>query len=665
MTDRNTPLVLVLVGIVCMSIPSPAAEPDSSRTDSVQFIPDPAMIRELAMDDPDAELAQEHLVWLLDHPLDLNTAAESDLAALPGMTPEDARRVIRWRARPGSFVSVDQLARRGTEGQRLFQVLAPFVRVSTTSAFHGRLRSRAQMYLPVPTVGSSGDADDGMTREYHRLMLRWGEVAAGELSMVRERGQPYGQAFVAGGISFSWPDEFVERLVAGDISAGCAQGLVLGQSGGSMSDGVRGWGWSGPLRFEPFHGTSGTRVIRGVGASMRVRSVAGVLTLGGFAGRTPFAATLDGEGNITTLALRPAADQAASGAVSIVPEWTAGARLAWIPPSGPAGGITFLWSRLARPFALRGQFSDVQAVRIFGLDLSLIAGSASVGVEGAWMQEGYAVTGRLGLTLAPQAPLSVGGWYASPGFRDRKGGTSIAGSDMVNDAGVAVQCECAPLPGMKCTGAIVRHGRPWRTTLDHMPPEGNEISFRVSQRISRTLTLSASMRSSASESWERWQGADLLPRSGSLPSVRRSYLAAIDHTVSAGVRVQLRIAHVRALSGDPDGGSGAGWLMGTDVRIVCAGRTTIDARWELFSTDSYASRVYLMERDVEGGYSSPPLYGAGFRWYVMVRTAVIEGLTLSARCAATQRDVRLHLRPDTPVLTLQCDAEPASLLPLP
>lgn len=105
--------------------------------------------------------------------------------------------------------------------------------------------------------------------------------------------------------------------------------------------------------------------------------------------------------------------------------------------------------------------------------------------------------------------------------------------------------------------------------------------------------------------------------------------------------------------------------MGADARIACAGRTTIDARWELFSTDSYASRVYLMERDVEGGYSSPPLYGAGFRWYVMVRTAVVDGLTLSARCAATHREMRLHVRPDAPVLTLQCDAAPASLLPLP
>lgn len=275
------------------------------------------------------------------------------------------------------------------------------------------------------------------------------------------------------------------------------------------------------------------------------------------------------------------------------------------------------------------------------------------------------MTGRLGLALASQAVLSVGAWYASPGFRNRKGGTGIAGGDMVNDAGVTVRCECAPLAGMSCAGAVVRHGRPWRTTLDHVPPEGDEMSLRISQRVSRTVTLSASMRSSTSESWERWQGPDLLPRSGSLPTVRRSFVASIDHTLSPAIRLQLRVAHVRARAGGPEGGSGSGWLMASDVRIVWARGSAIDARWELFSTDSYASRVYLLERDVEGGYSSPPLYGSGLRWYVMVRTALVDGLTLSVRCATTYRDERLHLRPDAPVLTLQCDADPASLLPLP
>ncbi len=602
-------------------------------------------------------------MWLLDHPLDLNGVDEADLATIPGMAPDDARLVIRWRSRIGRFASVEQLARRGPEGLRIFQVLAPFTRVSATTSFHGRLRSRTVLRLPVASPAGADDAAGIATREYHRLMLRWGDAVAGELSLLREPGQPYARAYVTGGVAFSWPGMFIERVVVGDLSAGCAQGLVLGRAGGGLSDGLRGWGWSGPLRLESFHGTSGTRVIRGVGATMRVRSTAGVLSFGGCAGRTPFSATFDGEGNVRSLALRQDADQTSSATAPGVQEWSACARVAWVPQAGPACGVTFLWDRLSRPFTAEPLFGDVQEARILGLDLSMIAGRVTLAGEGAWMREGHALTGRVGLALGLQTELSVGAWFASPGFQNRKGGTGLTGSDLVNDAGVALRCECAPWPGMTCIGSVIRHGRPWRTALDRLPPEGDELSLRISQRVSRFLTLAVSLRTSTSESWERQAASGLLPRGGSFLSARRSYLITLDHAVSRSVRVQTRVAHVRASGNEPGRGSEAGWMMGSDVHVVLMPGITIDVRWELFATDSYASRVYLVERDVDGAYSSPPLSGSGLRWYALIRTSVVDGLALSARFAATQRNVRLHIRHDAPVLTLQCDADPTSLLP--
>ena len=42
--------------------------------------------------------------------------------------------------------------------------------------------------------------------------------------------------------------------------------------------------------------------------------------------------------------------------------------------------------------------------------------------------------------------LSVAAWYASPGYRNRKGGQGMTGAEMVNDAGVAVSYTHLTLP---------------------------------------------------------------------------------------------------------------------------------------------------------------------------------------------------------------------------
>ncbi len=42
--------------------------------------------------------------------VDLNTATESDLDALPGVGPTTARAIIAWRTEHGRFTTIDQLA---------------------------------------------------------------------------------------------------------------------------------------------------------------------------------------------------------------------------------------------------------------------------------------------------------------------------------------------------------------------------------------------------------------------------------------------------------------------------------------------------------------------------------------------------------------------------
>jgi len=80
--------------------------------------------------------------------------------------------------------------------------------------------------------------------------------------------------------------------------------------------------------------------------------------------------------------------------------------------------------------------------------------------------------------------------------------------------------------------------------------------------------------------------------------------------------------------------------MGTFVDVKLQRRNSpisANIRFIVFDTDSYDSRVYQYETDVRGGYSNPPLFGSGSRWYCLLRYEPIEKLSLSFRYSETKK----------------------------
>jgi hypothetical protein len=60
-----------------------------------------------------------------------------------------------------------------------------------------------------------------------------------------------------------------------------------------------------------------------------------------------------------------------------------------------------------------------------------------------------------------------------------------------------------------------------------------------------------------------------------------------------------------------------------------------NARFAIFDTDSYDSRLYEFEGDVRGGYSFPALYGRGIRWYIVFGCKVLEQAEISFKYSET------------------------------
>jgi competence protein ComEA len=71
-----------------------------------------------------------HAPEISSRPLNINTATAEQLAALPGIGPVLAERIIAYRTQKGGFVSVDDLDAVSGIGAHLIESLRPYIAVS-------------------------------------------------------------------------------------------------------------------------------------------------------------------------------------------------------------------------------------------------------------------------------------------------------------------------------------------------------------------------------------------------------------------------------------------------------------------------------------------------------------------------------------------------------
>lgn len=110
--------VKVSVGPSWTPAPEQAAEPVASP---------PAAAPSAA---PTTAAHNGHASETSSRPLNINTATAEQLAALPGIGPKLAERIIAYRTQKGGFVSVDDLDAVSGIGAHLIDSLRPYIAVS-------------------------------------------------------------------------------------------------------------------------------------------------------------------------------------------------------------------------------------------------------------------------------------------------------------------------------------------------------------------------------------------------------------------------------------------------------------------------------------------------------------------------------------------------------
>jgi hypothetical protein len=80
-----------------------------------------------------------------------------------------------------------------------------------------------------------------------------------------------------------------------------------------------------------------------------------------------------------------------------------------------------------------------------------------------------------------------------------------------------------------------------------------------------------------------------------------------------------------------------GYMIYQDVKLALFKfPLTIYARYTLFDTKSYNTRIYAYENDILYSFSIPPLYENGFRYYILLKYDINENISVWLRFAQTQ-----------------------------
>ncbi len=200
-----------------------------------------------------------------------------------------------------------------------------------------------------------------------------------------------------------------------------------------------------------------------------------------------------------------------------------------------------------------------------------------------------------------------------------------------NEEGIYIGAEVAPHKKVKLTGYYDIYKFPWLKATISTPSTGNDYSVEANYFVSRNVTMSARFKHEVKPDNASGQTVDVL-KTEIVDNKKFRY--QISYSPLPNLKLKNRVDFVTYQKGSGD--AIHGYQLYQDISYSFSQiPLSIAARYGIFDTDTYDTRIYVYETDVLYGFSIPALYDKGTRVYLMLKYTFIKNLDVWVRVAQT------------------------------
>lgn len=200
-----------------------------------------------------------------------------------------------------------------------------------------------------------------------------------------------------------------------------------------------------------------------------------------------------------------------------------------------------------------------------------------------------------------------------------------------NETGVYFGLKIKPLPKWEINTFFDQYWFPWYKYQTDFPSQGFEHLTQLIFKPKYGTQLYLRYRTDNSYSNS---SIDLTNQNVEFPEkTQRNYLRFhFEHTVSKQLKLRTRVERSWYHEGTA---LSTGVLFYQDVTWSFTPNLRMTARYALFDSEDYDSRIYAYENDIYGMFSVPPYYGKGSRYYILLKYKLGQSIDIWLRFSQT------------------------------
>lgn len=624
-------------------------------------------------DDLDYESIYEVLFQLYQNPIDINKADMETLQSTFLLNPLQINEFLQYRAEMGPFLSLYELQAIPGFDQANIESLLPFLTLNPSikreKSFWKRVSEEEQAYLifrtrrvwetrrgfTAPDTSSTGRISTRYLGDPNDIYLRWRIQHAKDFSMGMTLDKDPGEKFTWDPKTARYGFNFLsfhltryqvgkwKTISLGDFQASFGQGLVFG-AGYSLGKGaetvptVR----RSSVGIIPYTAALEFGFFRGIGSTYNYKNWE-FSFIGSFAPKDGrLAESLDSlnreEFRISSFnqsGLHRTPSELSTK--NQFKELSLGGNIQLkVPSKRLNSGVNFLhtsfdneWRRDPRPynqFEFAGKSNQVGSVYLnYNWRNFFLFGETAYSSSGG----NGSVLGFIS-SLSNRLDFSFLWRNYDRNFHSFYGNAFSENTRPINERGTYLGLEFRPNKVWKINAYYDLFKFPWLKYRVYAPSAGHEWLARITYRPTRTLTAFIQFREEQKDRNASDSGEPNLPYLV-LPIKRSNGILSLEYQISKEVFIRSRILWSQV---QMDGLKSKGFLILQDLKWD-KNRWKFTARYSLFDTDDYDSRLFAFENNVLWTFSIPAFFGQGQRSYLVSEYTVNSQIRLYLRIART------------------------------